>query len=568
MGFFDDLIVPDPPEQPQPEFRELGPLTPGASRPPSDWFLPATVPVGREVGAGPYVRVMLHGFSVWPDCVTVHLAVFARRIRTARRRAFPHHGRPKAGALHVGLLFGDGLRVTTLDGDPYGGAERLSLRPTHGSGGGGFHYTVDLLLSGLPPAGPAELVVQWPDEDVPETHTEIDMGQIIEAASRAVEIWPSLRPPERGLGRLIGTITMSGHGGMMGTATPAVAAWRGAGPQKPDEEDRYAPRAEWPTEDDDWKDLRLIKARLTGGADPEADLGYHGTPLHRAAADGSAEVVAELVRHVGDIDLPDQNGFPPLYAAVRHGRLANAAVLLGAGADPAASLGTGGTVGRLALVTPLASLFEGRPDVKPLTRAERAAQEEADRLIRVFRHVDTDGLGAAFVGGLDEEEVIRRLGAQPEDCPVLDLEREPGPYGTGPGGFDPYDFEEALQYVGVTAVPGGCVISQPNGYLPSRREFLLPLSRGTVAGGVFFNPKGGRYGCVIRDEEVGFDYEFFDPGPDAPYEHWLYRFWDKQRGFTRGSELAFVAGTAGVRPEDARMLKGSPRRWVRVPEED
>ncbi|MCO6009276.1 ankyrin repeat domain-containing protein [Actinoallomurus purpureus] len=574
MGFFDDLIVPDPPEEPQPEFIELGPHAPGETSdgPPVDWFLPATVPVAREVGAGPYVRVMLDGFSVWPASVTVHLSVFARRIRTGGHHGFPGHGRPGAGELHVGLLLGDGRRVTTLDGDPYpypyGTAERLTLRPMFGGSGGGFHHTVDLLLGGLPPAGPTVLVVEWPDEDVPETRTAIDAGEIIEAAGRAVEIWPNLEAPEpRGGSQGFMMITSGPVGGMMGMALRGVPSEHGPGAEQPDDEDRYEPRPEWPVADGDWEDLRLIRARLAGGADPEAMIGWQGTALHTAAAQGTAEVVAELVRHVTDVDLPDEDGFPPLYAAVRWGKGANAAVLLGAGADPTRSLGTGGSVGRLALVTSLAPLFERQAGVEPLTEAERAGQEEADRLIAVFDDVDTEGMGVAFVGGLDEEEVIRRLGADPEQCPVLDLENEPGPYGTGPGGFDPGDFDDALHYVGVTAVPGGCVVSQPMGYLPGNDEVLLPLSAGTVACGIYFNPKGSRYGSVVRDGHVEFDDELgFDPDRDSPAGHWLYRFWQwGEDGLRNGCELAFLAATAGVRPDDAGPLTEAPRRWVRVP---
>jgi hypothetical protein len=241
--------------------------------------------------------------------------------------------------------------------------------------------------------------------------------------------------------------------------------------------------------------------------------------------------------------------------------------LLGAGADPARSLGSGGTVGRIALVTPLAPLFERQPGVAPLTEAQRAAQDDADRLIAVFEDVETEGLGVAFVGGLDEDEVIRRLGGDPERCPVLDLDNEPGPYGTGPGGFDPHDYDTSGQFVGVTAVPGGCVVSQPMGYLPGTPEILSRLSAGTVACGMFFNPKGGRYGHVIRDGRSEFNDEIGrDPSLDAPPGHWLFRFWQWGEGAPYGArEIAFLAATAGVRPENAGPLTGPPRRWVEVP---
>jgi hypothetical protein len=143
---------------------------------------------------------------------------------------------------------------------------------------------------------------------------------------------------------------------------------------------------------------------------------------------------------------------------------------------------------------------------------------------------------------------------------------EPGPYGTGPGGFDPYDYDTSGQFVGVMAVPGGCVLSRPMSYLPGTPEILSRLSAGTVACGMFFNPKGGTYGHVIRDGRIESDDEIGrDPGLDAPPGHWLFRFWQWGEGAPYGArEIAFLAATAGTRPENAGPLTGPPRRWVKV----
>src|SRR5947209_3590456 len=105
MGFFDDLIVPDQPEPEPPEFHELGPYAladHGSASPPASHFLPATVPVAREVGAGPFTRVMLSGCSVWPNGITLHLSIFSRRVRTRSDRSW-HPGHERAGDLHAGL---------------------------------------------------------------------------------------------------------------------------------------------------------------------------------------------------------------------------------------------------------------------------------------------------------------------------------------------------------------------------------------------------------------------------------------------------------------------------------
>ncbi|WP_327328642.1 hypothetical protein OG735_10580 [Streptomyces sp. NBC_01210] len=38
---------------------------------------------------------------------------------------------------------------------------------------------------------------------------------------------------------------------------------------------------------------------------------------------------------------------------------------------------------------------------------------------------------------------MRLLGGDLAQSPVLVLDAEPGPHGTGPGGFDPYDYDLA-----------------------------------------------------------------------------------------------------------------------------
>ncbi|MFF1356179.1 ankyrin repeat domain-containing protein [Streptomyces sp. NPDC058297] len=81
----------------------------------------------------------------------------------------------------------------------------------------------------------------------------------------------------------------------------------------------------------DWKDADSIRRRLDQGADPEVCGG--GRPLHRAAAFGSPEVVAELARRVRDVDALD-DGTAALWEAVMENRPDTARALAAAGADP------------------------------------------------------------------------------------------------------------------------------------------------------------------------------------------------------------------------------------------
>ncbi|WP_369245815.1 hypothetical protein [Streptomyces sp. R41] len=196
MNFFEGLIAPDPPDEPQPETQHrLGAYRPGEkeSLPPADWFVPAQLPQVTELGAGPDTRIMLTGWQVWPGSVTLQLGVFLRTIRQGVP-ARPVHfggGHAGAGALRFGVSLSDGRRVTTLDGHPWpaptGGPPRPTLQ-LGGGGGGGFHYQVELHVSQLPPEGPMRLEAEWPDQGVPETRTEIDATALRAAAAEAVRI--------------------------------------------------------------------------------------------------------------------------------------------------------------------------------------------------------------------------------------------------------------------------------------------------------------------------------------------------------------------------------------------
>lgn len=59
-----------------------------------------------------------------------------------------------------------------------------------------FKTNIDLYLPELPPPGEAQLVVEWPDEGIKETHTSIDAAALVAASATALDIWPGLEPPD------------------------------------------------------------------------------------------------------------------------------------------------------------------------------------------------------------------------------------------------------------------------------------------------------------------------------------------------------------------------------------
>lgn len=301
----------------------------------------------------------------------------------------------------------------------------------------------------------------------------------------------------------------------------------------------------------DWKDHDDIRRRLEQGADPEAWSG--GRPLHRAAVFGSPEVVAELARRVADVDVLE-GGVTALWEAVISKRPENAQALAAAGADPWRPSIGGWSPGRLSLAGPTPNLF-AVPDGERLTDAERAAAEDAVRLIEALGGCHDDGLGLACVAGVDAAEAVRRLEATPVPDEVVDEVLE-DPYA--------YETEDILHIVGVTSVPGGCVVTQPWGYGPQMPGLLTRLSAGTVCYGLYANPKSGNQGAIARDGAIeGSD---LHPG-GGPYENdtseevlasYLYHC----------NAVAYSCSFAGLRLTDARAVVGPPDVWAELPPRD
>ncbi|MFB6842772.1 ankyrin repeat domain-containing protein [Streptomyces sp. NPDC056361] len=302
----------------------------------------------------------------------------------------------------------------------------------------------------------------------------------------------------------------------------------------------------------DWeKDHEAVRRRLEQGADPEAWSG--GRPLHRAAAFGSPEVVAELARRVVDVDALE-NGVTALWEAVVSRRPDNARALVAAGADPWRRSHGGWSPGRLSLAGPTPELFTA-PDGERLSESERLVAAEAARLVEALGRFPYEGTGLACVAGIDAAEAVRRLEAEPvpdEDADdVVD---------------DPYAYEtdEILPIVGVTSVPGGCVVTQPWGYAPQMPGVLARLSAGTFCYGLYANPKSGNQGSIARDGSL--DAWDLHPGggpheDDSPAEvltSYLFHC----------DPVAYACSFAGLRPSNARPVVGPPDLWVRLPERD
>ncbi|WP_269856794.1 ankyrin repeat domain-containing protein [Streptomyces sp. RPT161] len=303
---------------------------------------------------------------------------------------------------------------------------------------------------------------------------------------------------------------------------------------------------------EDWQDHDGIRRRLGQGADPEAWSG--GRPLHRAAAFGSPEVVAELARRVADVDALE-NGATALWEAVLANRPDNARALVAAGADPWRPLIGGWSTGRLSLAGPTPDLFTVPEGERGLTETERAVAQEGRRLVAALGSIYYEGTGLACVAGIDAEEAIRRLEATRAGGSELDALLE-NPY--------EYDEDQGLRIVGVTTVPGGCVVTQPWGYAPQMPGVLTRLSVGTACYGLYANPKSGNQGAIARDGVIeGYDLHpgggpYLDDTPEEVLASYLYQC----------NAVAYSCAWAGLRLTDARAVVGPPDTWVQLPQRD
>ncbi|MFJ5985173.1 DUF6461 domain-containing protein [Lentzea sp. NPDC092896] len=264
--------------------------------------------------------------------------------------------------------------------------------------------------------------------------------------------------------------------------------------------------------------------------------------LHWAAEFESAQEVAALIAQADDVDAMDEER-TALWRAVHASRPENVQVLLAAGADPARSMMYGWSPARLSLTTehPL-------PTEEDLTPEERAAVEERDRLVAVLGGLPRDdGYSLACVAGIDARTALDRLEAEPVEVTYERLED----WRT--------DLLDEETVVGVTSVPGGCVLMQLWGYSAAGLDVLERLSAGTVAIGMYANPKGGNQGTVYRDGDgddadlqVGNGVDEQATADDVLLAH-LYQ----------DEPAAFCLAYAGLRPTDNRAFT-SPELWVRL----
>jgi hypothetical protein len=176
MSFFEPL----PPWRPPSDYRP-----PSWARGPEN-MVPGVVPVALLVARTDTHAVLIDGLLVYPTGFDFDLAV--RRHQGQHRR---HGGHLWEDKLRLEVRFADGRRA---DNDPRSWPHPAGDQPpdppvlyqsTRGPDGG------HVWLWGLPPPGPLTFVCQWPGSQLPASGVEIDASLIMEAADRAVHVWPT-----------------------------------------------------------------------------------------------------------------------------------------------------------------------------------------------------------------------------------------------------------------------------------------------------------------------------------------------------------------------------------------
>lgn len=302
----------------------------------------------------------------------------------------------------------------------------------------------------------------------------------------------------------------------------------------------------------DWSNLEAIRTLLANGADPDFVFGLGGRgPMDIALHYGTPQVFAELARHCRDVDT-EIDGRTWLWMAVVFDKPDHARALVAVGADPWRAMMSGWSPGRLNLASAEPGLFGPPPPGVELSEAEHAAVARAHRMIDALAGLKRHWYSFSCVAGVDAAEAVRRL----QGTPAAVEEPEPNYF---------YD-EEDLLIVGVTDVPGGCVVTQPWSYGASTPVVNGLLSAGTSCYAVTSSPTTGINASSFRDGiEDGTDLCVGEPmacettgDEEETLRAYLYR----------KSPVGYSCDRTGLAPTDSRAFTGPPDIWIKLPARD
>lgn len=278
-------------------------------------------------------------------------------------------------------------------------------------------------------------------------------------------------------------------------------------------------------------------------------------PLHEAAMSGlPLRTVEPLIRESADVDTVWW-GRTPLWDAVMHRHHEIARRLADAGADPWRPLIAGWSPGRLALAGPYPALFGPPPADARLTPAEQAEVTRAQELIDAVGPVAADGTSIACVSRVDSAEATGRLRAVPIDIPdSADWAIDPWSQGLT---------EHEVEYtIGISDVPGGCIVTQWAGTTACAPGVLTPLTRGTTGYALQAGPHGEAQGTLFRngrlidnDLSPGNGRSLPDDSADEVLRTYLYY----------QNPIPYCCDLTGLAPGGPHPFTGPPDHFLRLP---
>ncbi|WP_328850762.1 hypothetical protein OG994_21500 [Micromonospora globbae] len=162
--------------------------------------LPARVPQEFLLAHTPDAAVAVTDLLAFPTGFQCTLAAVVRRERfglafdpTLQRELWRLREEPLPDEfLRFGVQFPDGRVATNLTQVPFPQVALPAgpvLLPDSGSGSD-RRYDMGFWIWPLPPAGPVTFVCQWPIFGIPECRSTVDAQLILDAARRAVQLWP------------------------------------------------------------------------------------------------------------------------------------------------------------------------------------------------------------------------------------------------------------------------------------------------------------------------------------------------------------------------------------------
>jgi hypothetical protein len=201
------MSASEPPELPE-EPLEVVYRRPAWVEPPVD-VVPGVVPVELILARTSQRAIGLSGIRAYPTGFGCTLHLRLREDIPGEQSNFGafnmfYEGVDPAGEfadyyLRFGVGFADGRKATNLvqrhDFDEGPAPDPPTLRLIRWEGYDRLAWEVDVWIYGLPPPGPLAFVCEWPARGIPESRVEIDAGPVLEAARRAVPIWPD--PPRK-----------------------------------------------------------------------------------------------------------------------------------------------------------------------------------------------------------------------------------------------------------------------------------------------------------------------------------------------------------------------------------